>query len=211
VTPRGTTPPPVCEGTYVATDLASGLQIGYDRFRLSETGDGLCVESRHTAFGTPTPVQRVEFHLDRDWIPRRLVARSEAWHSLEVEFGEGETRVRVRRGEQEREMILPVGRRKALLFLSGGFSFPLHAVRRFPRESSGPVRFQMIPEGVCEIRHGPDGPWTADGLRMLEMRMAVSGVEDRLQLLVDTGGELVRFHARNRNLLVRLERAGPPC
>jgi hypothetical protein len=69
----------------------------------------------------------------------------------------------------------------------------------------------MIPEGICEIRRGPGGPWTAEGLRMLEMRLAVSGVEDRLQLLVDTEEELVRFHARNRNLLVRLERAGPPC
>jgi len=195
----------------VATDLASGLQIGYDRFRRRETGDGLRVESSHTAFGTPAPVQRVEFHLDRDWVPRRLVARSEAWHSLEVEFGEGETRVRVRRGRQEREMTLPVGRHRALLLLSGGFSFPVHAVRRFPREASCPVRFQMIPEGVCEVGHGPDGPWAAEGLRMLEMRLAVSGVEDRLHLLVDAAGELVRFHARNRNLLVRLEGAGPPC
>lgn len=199
------------ERTYLATDLASGLQVGYDRFRLGETGDGLCVESRHTAFGTPTPVQRVEFHLDRDWIPRRLAVRSEAWHSLEVEFSERETRVRACRGEQERELILPVGRREALFLLSGGFSFPVHAVRRFPRESSGPVRFQMIPEGICELRRGPDGPWRADGLRMLEMKLAVAGVEDRLQLLVDSEDELVRFHARNRNLLVRLEEAGPPC
>jgi hypothetical protein len=195
----------------VATDLASGLQIGYDRFRRRETGDGLCVESRHTAFGTPAPVQRVEFHLDRDWTPRRLVARSEAWHALEVRFGETETRVLARRGSQEREMVLPVGRRRALLLLSGGFSFPLHAVHRFLREASRPVRFQLIPEGVCEMRDAPDGPWTEEGLRLLEMRLTVAGVEDRLRLLVNAKQELVRFHARNRNLLVRLEGAATPC
>jgi hypothetical protein len=195
----------------VATDLTTGLQIGCDRFHHRETGDGLCVESRHTAFGTPGPVQRVEFRLDRDWTPRRLVARSEAWDRLEVEFDQVKTRVLARRGQQAREMVLPVGRREALLLLSGGFSFPVHAVRRFPRDASSPVRFLLIPEGTCEVRCGPPGPWTADGLRILEMRLAVSGVEDRLHLLLDAAGELVRFHARNRNLLVRLEGAGPPC
>jgi hypothetical protein len=208
---HGSSPQRIHQRTYVATDLASGLQIGYDRLRRVETGNGLRLESSHTAFGTPGAVQRVEFHLDRDWIPRRLLARSQAWHSLTVEFGESETRLRVRRGPEARQMVLPVGRREALLLLSGGFSFPVHAVHRFLMSERRPVRFQLIPEGTCTVEGGPEGPWSADGFRMLEMRLAASGVEDRLALLVDSAGELVRFHARNRNLLVRLEGSGSPC
>jgi hypothetical protein len=207
----GTAPPPVREGTYVATDLASGLQIGCESFRWRETGDGYRLESRLAPFGGLRPVQRVEIHLDLDWIPRRMVVRSVAWDSLVVELGETRTRIRARRGAQEREMILPVGRREALLLLSDGYSFPANAVRRVSRDAPGPFHFRLIPEGVCRLLAVDGGPGMAGGCRLLEMRLAISGVEDRLHLLVDAAGDLIRLHARNRNLLVRLEGAGPPC
>jgi hypothetical protein len=194
----------VREDAYVAIDLRSGLQIGYDRVRLHETADGLRLDSRHTAFGSALPVQEVRFHLERDWTPRRLEARSEAWSSLEVRFGMHETRIVARRHGRKRRLTVPVGRRHAIFFLSGGFSFPLHAVRRFPPQEPGPVRFQIVPEGTCEMRACPAPP-AGTTLHLLEMRLSLPHGEDLLHLAVGANGDLVRFHARNRSLLVQRE------
>jgi hypothetical protein len=202
---------PLAEGYYTATNMSSGFQIGYDWFAVRDAGDGLMIESKHTLFGTGLPQQCVRFELDADWTPRRLELTAESLFALSASFEESETLITTRDAQGEKQFRFAVGRRQAYFLLSGGLYFPLHLVRRFDFENTQPQTFNMIPEGICEVRRIEDLTEEGRTFRQLEGRMYLAGIDDMVRLVINERDDLVRYHTRNQNLLVKLEERGPSC
>lgn len=203
----------LAEGYYTVTSLVNGIQLGYDWFAVRENGhDGLVVESKHTIFGSNIPVQHARFEIERDWTPRRFEISAGQNFKAAVDFGESETLMTSEDAQGAHEFRVPVGRRRAYLLVSGGLYFPLHIVRRFDFQSSLPKQFDLLPEGVCEVRRIEDAA-AEDGqrLRQLEMKVMLVGVEDTLSLVVDEHDDLLRYQTRNLNLLVKYEKHIPSC
>ena len=200
------------EGYYVATNLSTGLQVGYDHFAIRNAGDGLVIESQHTMFGPLNAVQSANFTLDHDWTPRRLEVRVAAqdYHAV-VEFADAVTLMSIHSPNGDQQLRFPIGRQRAYFFLNGAIYFPLHIVRRFHFDNPAPQRFEVIPDGLCEVWRLPDVVEEQQTFRLLEMKVLVSGHEDMLRLVVNQGGDLVRYRTRNLNLLVKLEEGQPRC
>lgn len=198
-------------GYYVATNVASGLQVGYDWFAVREVDDGLVVESQHTTFGSASLVQVAQFALDADWTPRRLEVKTNQGHSAVVEFAEDATVMSIHGLKNSQQMCFPIGRRYAYFPLSGGLYFPLHIVRRFRFEGLRPQQFNVIPEGLCEVRRLDDFIEDSQTFRLLEMKLSVLGIEDVVHLVINEREDLVRYHTRNLNLLVELEEEKSSC
>jgi hypothetical protein len=191
------------EGYYVATNLATGVQIGYDWFAVRAMDDGLTVESRHTIFGANIPVQHAQFELDDDWTPRRLTVKAEQLFAVKMEFEDNQTTLSTTTSTGTKEMLLPIGRHLAVVFINGGLYFPLHIVRRFDQEQ--PQQFSVIPDGLGEVRRMADLVEDGQTFRVLETKISIAGLQDVLQLVVNESGDMVRYHGKSQNVLVRLE------
>jgi hypothetical protein len=194
------------EGHYIALSQAEGVQVGYDWFAVRPESGGLLVESRHTIFGAPSiPVQQARFSLDADWTPRRFEVKAENLFSLVIEFADQSSVMFMTDQNGTQRTDVPVGRHKALVLLNGGLYFPLHVVRRFRFDDPRPQQFNIIPNGLMEVRQLDDE--TRDGQRfhILEAKVAVAGFEDVLRIVVNERGDMVRYQARNQNVVVQLE------
>jgi len=196
---------PVTEGQYVATSLVSHAQVAYDQFSVEETGGHVTVRSKHTVLGNASvPTQFVEFHLNSQWHPEKLDIRA-AEASVLVTFDPQQAVMKVNHQNQERSFVFPASRERAYFVLSGGLYFPLHIVRRLNFEATGPQRFDVIPQGSCEVVPGPVIEENGKPLRTFEMKLLVGGAEDLLTLVVNNDGDLVRYRTRNQGLMVQLE------
>jgi len=204
-------------GRYLATALDTGLQVGVDEFEISRGPAGWRLWSRHTSFGAEAgPGHVARFELDAAWVPLHLEVTSTSGTGLVAEFGLRRTVLHVRRdggggSAREERIALPVGRYDALVLLAGGLSLPLLAVRRALDLGCGAaLQLRLLPDGLCELRRERDRAPEAGSpsLRLFDMSLIVGADRDRLRLAVDGRDDLVRFHARNRNLLVELDTAG---
>lgn len=203
---------PITEGYYVATNMTSGLQIGYDWFAVRPMDDSIIIESKHTMFGSSgIPVQLARFYIYPDWTPQRLEVKAESVFSVDMEFGDHETILSTSSAEGSHQMRFPVGRQRAFVLLSGGLYFPLHIVRRFRFEDPMPQQFNIIPEGIAEVRRLDDVIDSGQSYQLLEVKLWVAGMEDLLRLFVNERGDLIRYQTRNQNLLVKLEERGLLC
>jgi len=202
----------ITEGRYVATDLIQGIQVAYDWFAVKPAENGLVIESRHTVMGVPgMPVQHAQFAVEPDWTPRRITVQADQLLSLEVEFSDTATVMFISEKDSSRKIELPIGRDRALFLLNGGLYFPLHIVRRFNFDDSKPQQFNIIPNGLAEVTRLPDKVEENETLRILETKISLPGYEDVLRLYVNAHGDLVRYQARNQNLVVQLEERGELC
>ncbi len=197
------------QGVYVATEAGSGLQVACDRFRIIPAGGGWSLASEQVPFGHPAPRRRAVLDLEPDWTPRHLVSGGDDGAHLEMDFLAHHVELRTRKDGGWRRLSVPVPRQHALVLLAGCLWAPLVAVRRMAAAGPGPARFRLVPEGSCELRPGPEHVADGRAHSTLVMDLELSGVRDRLHLLLDEAGDVVRFRARNRDLLVVLEPG--PC
>lgn len=202
----------ISEGRYVATNLTQGVQVAYDWFAVKPAQDGLVIESRHTVMGVPSmPVQQAQFAVEPDWTPRHIKVQADQLFSLEVEFQETATVMSISQQDNNQRVEVPIGRDRALFLLNGGLYFPLHIVRRFNFDDAQPQQFNIIPNGLAEATRLSDSVEGNERLRVLETKISLPGFEDVLRLYVNEHGDLVRYQARNQNLVVELEERGPIC
>lgn len=202
----------IAEGRYVATDLSQGVQVAYDWFGVKPAENGLVIESRHTVMGVPgMPVQHVQFAVEPNWTPRHITVQADQLLCLEVDFLDTATVMSVLEKGSSRKIELPIARDRALFLLNGGLYFPLHIVRRFNFDDPQPQQFNIIPNGLAEVTRLADKVEENETLRVLETKISLPGYEDALRLYVNAKGDLVRYQARNQNLVVELEQRGELC
>jgi hypothetical protein len=205
-------PSSVTEGRYVATSLTEGVQVAYDWFSVKPVENGLLIESRHTVMGVPTmPVQHAQFTVGADWTPRYIRVQAEPLFSLEVEFADQVIVMSISEKDSSRKVEFPIGRDRALFLLNGGLYFPLHIVRRFDFTSNRPQQFSIVPTGMAEVSRLEDIVEDGETLRLLETQISLPGYDEVLRLYVSTRGDLVRYQARNQNVVVKLEESGRLC
>jgi hypothetical protein len=192
------------EGYYVAVYQPSGLQVAYDRFSVTDSANGLLVESCHTVLGGGIPAQTARFHIDHDWTPRRLEIHSTGG-AVTAEFNPSSVLVRTKTDSGEESYEFRAARERAYFILSGGLYFPLHVVRRLDLNNPRPQLFDLVPEGICAVTCGPEEETNGKRIRKAEMRLSLGSVEDLLSLTLDTGGNLLRYQTRNQQMSISLE------
>jgi len=156
-------------------------------------------------------VQHARFTVGPDWTPRYIQVQAEPVFSLEVQFEDRVTVMSFTEKDSSRRVEFPIGRERALFLLNGGLYFPLHIVRRFDFDSTQPQQFSIVPTGIAEVSRLEDTVEGGETLRLLETKISLPGYDEVLRLYVNTRGDLVRYQARNQNVVVKLEESGRLC
>lgn len=190
-------------GYYVARGgEGGGTIVAYDWFEIRRGETEMVVESRHEQLIPVRLEQKARFEMELDWTPKRLTVQvPEDDLSCCVIFRDESVTLSLCRGGAEEETVVSeVPRKSAIFLLNGGLYFPLLAVQRFRREGMMPTRFNIIPDGTCELKQvgGRES-------RTVEMAVAVQGHREVFGIQTDAEGTVLSYTTLSSNLHVTLE------